>query len=134
MVALAMAGVVWVWTKSTETGEAMVDAMEDFWWRTSQPLDNTPDEAALENLRRLRDVVREVFGQDVTVTSAYRTKEVNAAVGGAKRSYHLSGRAVDLAPPPGMTLDDMEAVARASGRFVEIIPYHGDGHLHVAIV
>lgn len=124
---------LWLFFRKTEMGEAMADEIEAVWWRTSKDLDNTPTPDALENLKRLRAVVREVFGQDVTVTSAFRSAEVNKAVGGAKRSYHLSGRAVDLAPPRGMTLQDMEDVARASGAFVEIIPYPGDGHLHVAI-
>lgn len=117
----------------TTEGESLQDALEDMWWRTSQTGDNTPTPDALANLVRLRAVVREVFGMDLTVTSAYRSPEVNAAVGGAKRSYHLSGRAVDLAPPVGMTLQDMMDVAKASGRFVEVIPYPSDGHLHVAI-
>lgn len=34
---------------------------------------------------------------DLVVTSAFRSPERNSAVGGSPRSFHLQGRAVDLA-------------------------------------
>ena len=47
-------------------------------------LDNTPDEATIENLKALCEnvlqPVREHFGKSVTVNSAYRSPESNAAV------------------------------------------------------
>ncbi len=36
-----------------------------------------------------------------SISSGFRTKDANAAVGGAKNSAHLSGRAVDLADANG---------------------------------
>jgi uncharacterized protein YcbK (DUF882 family) len=38
------------------------------------------------------------------VTSTYRSAAHNRAVGGVSNSYHLSGRARDSVPPPGMSL------------------------------
>ena len=67
----------------------------------------------------------------VTVTSGRRTPERNAAVGGAANSYHLSGQAMDLTPPPGMNMAQLEQRLRASGlQFAELIN-EGD-HIHVA--
>jgi uncharacterized protein YcbK (DUF882 family) len=43
-------------------------------------------------LQELRDIV----GRPITITSGYRTKEHNAAIGGAVRSQHLLGKAVDI--------------------------------------
>ena len=63
-------------------------------------LDNTPDEQALENLKTLCEMVlqpvREHFGKSVTVNSAYRSPESNAAVGGSKTSDHCLGMAADI--------------------------------------
>jgi hypothetical protein len=63
-------------------------------------LDNTPDEQALENLKTLCEMVlqpvREHFGKSVTVNSAYRSPESNAAVGGSKTSDHCKGMAADI--------------------------------------
>jgi hypothetical protein len=66
-------------------------------------LDNTPDEQALENLKTLCEMVlqpvREHFGKSVTVNSAYRSPESNAAVGGSKTSDHCKGMAADIEIP-----------------------------------
>ena len=63
-------------------------------------LDNTPDDEALENLKTLCEMVlqpvREHYGKSVTVNSAYRSPESNAAVGGSKTSDHCKGMAADI--------------------------------------
>lgn len=40
-----------------------------------------------------------LYGNMIFVTSAYRDPEHNSKVGGAPRSYHLSGEAVDVRMP-----------------------------------
>lgn len=42
------------------------------------------------------DELRELAGIPMFITSSYRSPEYNAKVGGAKRSMHLKGRAVDI--------------------------------------
>jgi len=63
-------------------------------------LDNTPDDEALENLKTLCEKVlqpvREHYGKSVTVNSAYRSPESNAAVNGSKSSDHCKGMAADI--------------------------------------
>ncbi|MCC8037005.1 MAG: D-Ala-D-Ala carboxypeptidase family metallohydrolase [Bacteroidales bacterium] len=63
-------------------------------------IDNTPDATQVENLTRLvervLDPAREAYGGPIRVNSGYRCPQLNSAVGGAKRSYHLQGRAADL--------------------------------------
>ncbi len=63
-------------------------------------LDNTPPREAVENMQRLirevLDPAREILGMPIIVNSGYRCKELNSAVGGVARSYHLFGRAADL--------------------------------------
>lgn len=41
--------------------------------------------------------VRRILGRPVLITSGYRCLRLNSAVGGAKRSYHVRYRAVDIA-------------------------------------
>ena len=46
-----------------------------------------------EGLVVLLQCIREHFGKPITITSGYRTAAHNTAVGGAKSSQHLLGRA-----------------------------------------
>lgn len=70
--------------------------------RTDTGLSNTPDSAAIENLFRLANQVlepiRALLWSSLAVHSAYRCKAVNQAVGGARASAHLEGRACDFHP------------------------------------
>ena len=44
----------------------------------------------------LLQAIREHFNKPITITSGYRTAAQNAAVGGAKSSQHLLGKAADI--------------------------------------
>lgn len=61
---------------------------------------NRPDPTQVENLKRLIDNVldpaREALGRPIHVNSGLRVPQLNSAVGGATRSYHLQGRAADI--------------------------------------
>jgi hypothetical protein len=67
---------------------------------TRLSIDNTPDDATIENLKLLCEMVlqpvRNHFGKSVTVNSGYRSPEINAAVGGSKTSDHCKGQAADI--------------------------------------
>ena len=68
-----------------------------------QGLDNTPSEDSLANLQRLAEtmeLVRTICDDNpVTITSGYRSPEVNAAIGGSSTSAHMSGLACDFIVP-----------------------------------
>lgn len=49
--------------------------------------------------------IRAEWGKPITVTSAYRTAEYNHQVGGAVDSQHVQGRALDLRPPSGISVE-----------------------------
>ena len=57
------------------------------------------DEKVIENLNyscSRMDEIREGYGKPIYVNSWYRCKELNAEVGGAENSKHLTGLAVDI--------------------------------------
>lgn len=62
--------------------------------------DGTPVPASMEAnvklLARQLEVIRGVIKRPLFINSAYRTISHNAAVGGASRSFHLTGRAADI--------------------------------------
>jgi zinc D-Ala-D-Ala carboxypeptidase len=62
-------------------------------------IDNTPQPEHIENLRALcvnaLEPLRRRFGV-LRITSGYRCPKVNALVGGAPTSQHLSGEAADI--------------------------------------
>lgn len=43
--------------------------------------------------------LRVAYGKPITINSGYRCPEHNKKVGGAPNSYHMQGRAVDIAVP-----------------------------------
>lgn len=55
------------------------------------------------------EAVREAVGAPIVIGSAYRTLSHNKAVGGARGSQHVEGRALDLYPPSGMGIDEFYA-------------------------
>lgn len=69
-------------------------------------LDNTPNDLALLNLRRLAVLLESLKnllgGRPILINSAYRSKAVNDAVGSKDTSQHRLGCAADLRVP-GMT-------------------------------
>lgn len=61
---------------------------------------NEPSEEVIENLSNLAceilQPLRRMLGVPIYVTSGYRCKTLNDRVGGAKKSQHLVGQAVDI--------------------------------------
>ena len=68
--------------------------------KTDTGLDNMPNDMnVIKNLCRLTDflqMIRNELHLPIIVSSGYRSKEVNEAVGCASSSYHVKGLAVDI--------------------------------------
>ena len=65
-----------------------------------------------ETLTVVLQCIQEHFGKPVTITSGYRTAAHNAAVGGAKSSQHLLGRAADIRVQ-GVSVEEVAAYAES---------------------
>ncbi len=68
--------------------------------KTDTGLDNMPNDMnIIKNLCRLADFLQTIRNElhlPIIITSGYRSKEVNEAVGCASSSYHVKGLAVDI--------------------------------------
>jgi uncharacterized protein YcbK (DUF882 family) len=63
------------------------------------------------------------------VTSTLRSADRNRAVGGSPRSYHLTGKARDSVPPPGMSMATYAAELARLNPNMQVIN-EGD-HVHM---
>lgn len=63
-------------------------------------IENKPDAQQVEALTALVDNVldplRDRFGRPIIVSSGFRSKDLNGAVGGSKTSQHMKGEAADI--------------------------------------
>ena len=91
-------------------------------------IDNTPDVDAKENLKQLArhlEMVRELLGVPIYISSAYRSPKVNSAVGGSSTSAHMTGQAADFtAPQFGSPKEVAKAIAESDLEFDQLI-YEG---------
>jgi hypothetical protein len=104
--------------------------------------DNTPNEPELANLVRLAQFLEKVKtalgGKPIMINSAFRSKQVNDAVGSKDTSQHRLGCAADIRVP-GMTPNEVVQALMASGLgFDQVIrefsdPVTGGGWCHVSI-
>lgn len=110
--------------------------------RTDQKLTNLPELLThVENLLKLvrvLNLMRDIFDAPIIINSAFRTPEVNQAVNGSKKSYHLQGRAADIRPsyiPSNEYYKELSrlcaVIMQHKHLFKEVIIY--DTFIHVAI-
>jgi hypothetical protein len=84
--------------------------LEELTHTDHREFDNTPNETELANLQRLAEFLEIVKttlgGKPIMVNSAFRSKQVNDAVGSKDSSQHRLGCAADIRVP-GMTPDEV---------------------------
>lgn len=82
---------------------------------TQVDLPNVPIGYQLSNLRSVAwilEAVRSHVGKPLYINSGFRSKEVNARVGGSRTSHHLTGSAVDISIR-NLTPGDLEVLERS---------------------
>lgn len=81
-------------------------------------IENIPTFQQVENLRKLGlmlDKIRKRIGMRVDITSGFRCKKLNKAVGGSDRSQHLDGEAGDCVCADNRLLFDTAKEMMESG-------------------
>jgi hypothetical protein len=89
----------------------------------------------LSNLTRLAGVleqVRALVGRPIVVTSGYRSKAVNKAIGGSTTSAHMSGLAADI-NCPGLTAKQLCQKINASGVQFDQLILEFDSWCHLGL-
>lgn len=102
---------------------------------------NTPNKEEMEHLEELMvflDRIREAWGSGIVVSSGFRCKELNKAVGGVSNSAHLQGYAADIVPANGKMKEFKEFIVKwAKGKEYDEILLEknskGSEWVHVAI-
>ncbi|QDX22119.1 DUF882 domain-containing protein [Pandoraea pnomenusa] len=100
-------------------------------------IDNTAPDDVVANLTRLAQTlerVRVVLGsRPMTISSGYRSPDLNRAVGGARNSAHLYGLAADfICPGYGTPLQICKAIAASNIEFDQLIQEGTWVHLGLA--
>lgn len=86
-----------------------------------------------QTLLEALDKIREEMGQPLVVTSGFRCKRHNSAIGGAINSRHMLGDAVDIRPASGKAedLDLLFEVCKREALIVGLGDGRRKGFVHV---
>jgi uncharacterized protein YcbK (DUF882 family) len=111
-------------------------SLEELTHTDHRQYDNTPNDAELENLKRLAEFLEEVKtvlgGRPIMVNSAFRSKQVNDAVGSSDRSQHRLATAVDFRVPE-LTPDQVVKAIIASNLGYDQVIREFDRWTHLSI-
>ena len=110
--------------------------LEELTHTDHRQFDNEPNEAELENIKRLaaflEDVKTALGGRPIMVNSAFRSKQVNDAVGSKDTSQHRIGCAADIRVP-GVTPDEVVKTIIAAGLPYDQVIREFDRWTHISI-
>jgi len=111
-------------------------SLEELTHTDHREFDNTPNETELANLKRLGAFLEEVKtilgGKPIMVNSAFRSKQVNDAVGSKDSSQHRVGCAADIRVP-AMTPDQVVQAIIASDLGYDQVIREFDRWTHISI-
>lgn len=110
--------------------------LEELTHTDHREFDNTPNNLEKNNLKRLAEFLEQVKsalnGQPIMVNSAFRSKQVNDAVGSKDTSQHRVGCAADIRVP-GMAPDAVVRAIIASGLPYDQIIREFDSWTHISV-
>ena len=110
--------------------------LEELTHTDHREFDNTPNDAELENIKRLAEFLEQVKtvlgGKPIMVNSAFRSKQVNDAVGSKDTSQHRIGCAADIRVP-SMTPDEVVRAVIASNLGYDQIIREFDRWTHISV-
>lgn len=110
--------------------------LEELTHTDHREFDNTPNDLEKNNLKRLAEFLEQVKstldGKPIMVNSAFRSKQVNDAVGSKDTSQHRVGCAADI-KVPGMAPDDVVRALIAAGLPYDQIIREFDAWTHISV-
>jgi len=110
--------------------------LEELTHTDHREFDNEPNESEIQNLMRLANFLEEVKrvlgGKSVIINSAFRSKQVNDAVGSKDSSQHRIGCAADLRIPE-MTPDQVVKAIIASDLNYDQVIREFDRWTHISV-
>jgi hypothetical protein len=110
--------------------------LEELTHTDHREFDNTPNDTEIANLTRLAEFLEKVKmvlrGKPIMVNSAFRSKQVNDAVGSRDSSQHRVGCACDFKVPL-MTPNEVVKTLMASGLEYDQIIREFDSWTHISI-
>jgi len=102
-------------------------------------ISNLPTPEHIENFKKLAEnifePIRKHFGVPIMISSGYRSKELNKAIGGATTSQHLLGQAIDIdmdGTPNGVTNKMVFDYIKANLNFDQLINEFDYSWVHVS--
>ena len=95
---------------------------------------NNPGNEEIKNIYRVASCLEQFHWLIGKITSWFRCKELNIAVGGASTSFHLSGEAIDFEPASHYgQMGVVETLQTLQLPFVrKVIIYDKTGHVHIS--
>ena len=108
--------------------------LEELTFTNHREFDNTPNEVQIHQLNRLAnflETVRALLGKPILVDSAFRSPEVNHAVGSTSVSQHLKGCAADIRVPGMTPAEVVEAIYEAKLPYDQLILELGWTHISI---
>lgn len=108
--------------------------LEELTFTNHREFDNTPNEVQIHQLNRLAnflETVRALLGKPILVDSAFRSPEVNHAVGSTSISQHLKGCAADIRVPGMTPAEVVEAIYEAKLPYDQLILELGWTHISI---
>ena len=110
--------------------------LEELTHTDHREFDNTPNADQINNLERVAELLEQVKkmlgGKPIMVNSAFRSLQVNAAVGSKPTSQHCLGCAADIRVP-GMTPDEVVKAIRASDIQYDQLIREFDSWTHISV-
>jgi hypothetical protein len=110
--------------------------LEELTHTDHREFDNIPNEKELENIQRLAEFLEKLKtvlgGKPIMVNSAFRSKQVNDAVGSKDTSQHRIGCAADIRVP-AMTPDQVVRAVIASDLEFDQVIREFDRWTHISI-
>ena len=110
--------------------------LEELTHTDHREFDNTPNADQINNLGRVAELLEQVKkmlgGKPIMVNSAFRSLQVNAAVGSKPTSQHCLGCAADIRVP-GMTPDEVVKAIRASDLQYDQLIREFDSWTHISV-